>query len=547
MVDTPISSLPAAASALGPMQLEVNDSGVSRSITNTQVGAFVKPTTVNPSFSASEIQTRMENGGEIIFAPGNYDLSSIPNGTLLNSALRLTGPGRDLATITLGGTPQAFIERFVLRNSLYMTGLTWVNGGELFSVQGLLGTIAEIEIRDCGFDNIQSALFHDDTAPSATARIDWIDFSGNVVTNCNSGVHLRGGLGGASNVLLVERGRFNNNRLETIDKYGIVVNYDNPQTPSYTLESYAEAIGNTLIDVQGRSGSTATGFGVNLTAYKRWSVTDGYFFDFQKGDRTALEPVYSKSLSTSVSDCWFIDCHDEEGGGAVSNKADDNGQIAELFEVSDCHFINSDSANKRMRYGVWVEGSNTRIQNCEFRGAMRGCIVTAGASTKSGLTVQGCVASLNDCGGSESGVPYRALSFVAVNRNLTFGVVVQSNVVTALDGSVGGGSPFRAITLDLDSGETLLDPLIKGNTVRKDSAMTNLAVAVFLNKDAGGTLQEAQIVENYFDGVDFAIQLVGTALDGTTRIRKNDETGVGTDVDNQSASTVDEALNSWNP
>lgn len=511
-----------------------------------QVGSpeLTAPVEITPDTPINTIIDRMQAGGYLRVRAGVYDLSAMPNDTVLANPLRMKGDGASEVVFTVGGPAQGFQERALVRNSLYLEGISFIDGAIPFSIQGLDTTIDTIQIRSCAASNITALIHHDSTSPNPAARVTNLDFSDNVITNCNSGVHMRMGSGGVNPIVLVEYGRFNNNYITTADKYGIVVGIDNPQTP-WTLEGYATAAGNRFRDIEGRSGSTVTGFGLNLSAYKEWHAYNCLFQDMAAGDRVALEPLYSKSLRTHVSECIFVDCHDQEGGGAVSNKADDNGQICEIFDVEGCTFLNTDTANKRMRYAIWIEGSNTYVKDCIFRGAIRSCIATSGVTDISHINMQDCMGRMQDCGGSESGVPYRSLTFFNCNRNNMEGVVYKGNDVTALDSTVAG-NPYRMLQLDVGSGETVNSPVIQGNILRKAAAMTNTAVGIRLNKSAGGVLSDAQILDNHFDALDTGIELSGTALDGTTRIRLNSEVGVTTDVNNASASTLDEALNSWN-
>lgn len=494
-------------------------------------------TWINTAWSAADILAAMQAGGHLHFAAGSYSLSGLAADQVLSNALRITGAGRDLVTITVAGASESLAtECFLLRANLFCSGVTFSSGGVVFSIEGLDAAIAEIVIEDCGFANVGAAIVHNSIASlNVSASLGRVLFNRNLVRECNSGVALRLGDGGqtVAQDIPITFFQANYNDLETLDKYGIVCNYDSALPSGSYVDSYAEAIGNRIVDLQGRSGSSVTGFGINLSSCREVLISGNYLRDIALGDRVDLEPIYSKSPRSTICNNIIID--GGENQTAIAAKGDDAAAVPSAAVSEAVHIFGNTIigvTDGAILNGIWVQGSNVYVHDNIIKGLIgNSAIRTQSTTPATNLRIEN-----NEIDHASPAGAHGIRVDTSVNN-----LQIRGNRIRATAGTTG---TFRSILAQVASGETIDNAVIADNVIIKDG-YSGTQIGIEIDKDAGATVTAPQILRNHGDGLDTFISLVDQALDGSVRVMGNTEVGVTTDVSNASTSTVEEAFNSW--
>ena len=157
MADTKISGLPAASAATGTNELPINEGGVSKKLTVTQIATFVGAGALAPASVAATgtvscaalVMMGEINPGSLGGTTDNWNVGSLANvGTINITASVSVNIDGILATGVTEG------QRILLRNlSAYAIGLVhesggstaanrfWVHGGGSYVIEATLGII----------------------------------------------------------------------------------------------------------------------------------------------------------------------------------------------------------------------------------------------------------------------------------------------------------------------------------------------------------------------------------------------------------------------
>lgn len=497
---------------------------------------FLHPVPVGPREPAREILRKLQAGGNPHFTAGTYDLTTLPNNIVLANSLRITGDGSDRVTINIapaaGVGPGIGDDLFLFRGSeFYMSGVKWVGERVAVAMTGLTTRVERFEVEDCAFEDTSAGIKLDTTSASAGTELGVVRFNRNVCRNVNSGVALRLGNGSASAAHDIPIDYFEafDNDLETLDKYGIVCNYDDTDAAYEYANpaSFAHVARNRIVDLQGRAGSSVTGFGINCTACRRVLVEGNYLEAVIKGDRVNIEAIYNKAPDFSAIGNMIVDCDGDQG--AIAAKGEDAGAVVNIIANTII------ARSMAMLNGIWGQSLNANIVGNDIRGRFTNSpIKTGGSAAADNLRIEGN--ELVSDGSSGEGSHGIRVDISAAH------LVVKGNRIRRIADSDGS---WRGILVTLGDGEAVEDPIFVDNIIAREGAGTETLIGIELAPHASGPITDPQILRNHALNLDTFVSLITAACTGTVLIQGNSEVGVTTDVNNAAASTVDAQFNSW--
>lgn len=491
---------------------------------------------ITPNWNYKRILESLENGGLIYFEPGTYDLTDIPSSTELLNDLVIIGSHRNLVTLQVGvspgeDAPGIGTDCFVFHGeNFYMSGMKITGDRVGFSMQGLADRVEKFEIENCWFQDTSAGIKLDTVTATSGTELGIVRFNNNICRNVNSGVALRLG-GGSDDVaydIPVDYFEAIGNDLETVDKYGIVCNYDDIEA-GYTYAkptSYLLVARNRIKDVEGRGSSTVTGFGINVSATPQVSVIGNHLEDINKGVRNNIEPIYTKAPRVICSENVIVNCDGDQGCIALKG-----GTSGESVLVSN-NLIIANHASGALN-GIWVQNENCFIVGNDLRGTFSNSAIR----TQSSAPYQNLRIENNeiycDAGGGSHGIRIDT----TVNR-----LAIKGNRIRRETEASG---TWRCILITLGDGEAVADPVIADNILIAEGGSGEEVIGIELAPHASGAITDPQILNNRALDLTTFINLITANCTGTVMIQGNSEVGVTTDVNDDVTNTIDEQFNSW--